>query len=1745
MPAPLALSLLLGTFPFEPASVPARGHQETVVRLDRAAMVHLSAKSGRGTTCTVVDHLRGPFASAGELGRKDCELDLLLDAGEYKLRLESPSKGKGLAKGAKVTLSAEPFGEQNSTPVRLEPGRTVDQELPLAKQASYWIHRDSRGPVTVRVAGRTAGLVRLWRGGEWLEEIPMRDLAPSPRPGQAIHEWWLGGDLEAGDYLLTAYGAEPLAWSNGKESNGLTVELGFPAPDWRYAAATLPASGFAGWLVPKQAITAVLTALATPEGPVQLAAWDVSDSGAVAIGDTVSCRVEAKAIIPECAARAWSAAGHVLVVRGPPGTPIELRWAPHNGYAYLVDGEYTEPTNVLPLEDVPAGNYLVGIHDAPSDRDASPLGCQLTSDRGQLGRDYPRLGKGATIHRTFNYGGHDETIWFDVVESGRYRVATGGERKTRCELFRLQGEEIVAVNPGRKAEGCDSNESLSTGSYGLRLYGGSEGIERVILAPAGDKSPRESPPRTACLIQASITPHHGDRLLVSRTGAIAARGLILRPLPLSGDEPLPLELQPGEPLRLPVVGGKALTIRSAGGAGFSCGLGSGATGRVQNGLCVLPVRGNDTLVLSAPGQEPVPVWVGRLREPPPALPPLKTYRPDIAPLPRLAPDTAAHLDFDTGQSHSLVFEVKAAGLWEVGTEGLLATSCALRTPTVPALASDAKSGRGRNCLVSAYLNPGRYLVTVTAQGRSKGRAAVLLAERAVKNLPGVAGGGEHFFRVPAGELVRQKLTVGTRGRHALSTVALGATLQCRLEDRDGWPVLRAPTSCEKTLRLATGELFWTQLPLTVESMRHTRLERLKPPVVLRGNKPHPVELQVRHDAELGKDGKDEFLFELPAELPVNIALTNGMQGRIYRQGDDRALEVIPPTSGPTDYRRPEYPEGEGDGDAPEAEPPPPEEGGEAMPEGMVEGEEPQPAPPPRYGGRRRGPTVQAASKLPGKSLHLPAGKYRLVAEHSRGDVAIRYALQIWSEVLSPGVTEELAVPARVTVRVPRPGTLRLRTRGESDVRCRLFDTAGTLVAESSEVGDDWNCAFAEPVPGGDYDLVIESETQQPGLTRLTLAEPPPSDVGVLTDGKSHALGAGVLTAEIPAPPADALVQVSLSSSTPFSCAVEDPVGGILHRDRESKLCQVILRPGPGKHRLRAWTLERPGTVEAHLTVRPIVAISGRIPDGKAGRASVPRAGRFATGEGVRCLPDDKRGALRPCGPETSLEAGPVVFAALSGEPKVLLSELTADVAKPRLEKLPLESRPYIERQVAPRAALHLAWAKVAFGERASPRCDLEGGVHELSDEACFAAAGPAEAATLRLSADGASGLAADVARRAVVLSSTQGAILPGRASFALEKDSALYSLPRVPARLSLTLPPEAWAVVLRSGKVLDLCPPSADVGRCQLGLSGGGELFVLAPGERRFDAELVALSAAPEEQVVTGLWESERAAPGSMVLRVPPAAVARSLEVEGASRCSMRLSDGGRSGRCQVALPPGSSAEVHLDHPAGPLRALVAMSSELVAARFGRRLPAGNPAALPAAFALPLAGQLVDRGLTLEKESVVHIVAGAGVCRLQGEGATLVEGLGGGCAIHRLLPAGTHRLTVRPFGDSPLSGTVHWTAEPVEALPNGVGPERWIGPGEARIFRFQLASKGRVGLGLRETAEVLDCALADGAQRTLGEGCQQYLELEAGSYLLLVRSPASAPPLRFRPVLLGLEGAKMDVPEEYLRDLFTRIGANP
>jgi len=816
---------------------------------------------------------------------------------------------------------------------------------------------------------------------------------------------------------------------------------------------------------------------------------------------------------------------------------------------------------------------------------------------------------------------------------------------------------------------------------------------------------------------------------------------------------------------------------------------------------------------------------------------------------------------------------------------------------------------------------------------------------------------------------------------------------------------------------------------------------------------------------------------------------------------------------------------EGDG-APEGEPAPQDEAAEPAP-----ARAPRWSPPP--------PPARPAAP-PGVKLHLAAGRYRLVAEHARGDVAIAYQVQVSVEPLMPGVALDLPVPGRVPIRVATGGTLRLRTTGEADVRCRLFDAAGRLLATSSEVGEDWNCGLAEPVAAGDYRLELESEMVVPGTTRLALAQPAPSDAGPLADGRRYPLSAGVLSATLPPPAGDAVLEVSLEAPAPFSCALDDDQGRLAARAGPSTRCTFFLLPAGAPWRLRAWTLDQPTEVTARLLVRPVTAFSGgALPEGGAGRARLPRPGTWRTAEGVRCLAG-AAGLLLPCGPEVSLEAGPVVLAA-PGARTVPLDEVVIEPAGGEPKAVEVGPRPRLERQRSGSAAAHLVAVTVAPGQRIVPACRLDGGVHVPTPSGCFAAAGAGAESLLRLVAT--EPVEARLWRTAVS-QPKGGALAAGRHRLEVATGGALLELPAGPVRAELTLPPGAWALLLSGGEAVDLCAPGAALSRCTLTGTARAALLLFAPGERRVEAQVTSLPAPPPSRALAGLHEEVAPLPGQQRWRLGSAAVERQLRVDGAAACTVALDDGARLAACEATIPAGLGGAVALEHGAGPLRLLVAPRGDALALA-GPAAAAGTPRRLAAGEAMALSGALVERTLELPAEAVVHVRADRGVCLLaSGSALAAAGGLGEGCRLDRLLGAGTHRLLVRGFAGAPLDGTAAWTADPVERLAEGVGGERWLAPGDAQVFRFTLASAGRVGLGLREEAETLECRVSDQAGQPLGEGCQQLLTLEPGTYLLTVRAPAAGPAARYRPVLLGLGGAEAGVPDAYLRDLFQRIGVS-
>jgi len=1674
--------LLLQAATLSRSRVPASEEQEVELSLDRTGMVRITAESVKGTSCELVDQLRGPFASSGEPGQSNCALDELLDEGSYKLRLHSEPPETNA-----VGVQVQPFAELNPTALRLDPRGSAQQEVHPGQQASYWLKVGQREPVTLRISGRTAGRVALWRAGEWLEDANLREQPVSPSPGQPIHEWWLEAVLEPGEYRLTIYGTAANEWSRGTPSDLVSIAYGFPrAPLDRIAHLVVPHWGVVGLELPSEVRAAFMSVARGTAAPTRLTLHPIDEGGSTHVfASDGACSIELKALVPECIAVGSSnLKRRVLLVRGVPGTAVDLQWSRYSDALWWADGDYGPPASELIFTPPSSGRYLVAVQDMPLDSDALPVSCSLQRfDKGtwaELASDLLTVSPTRPFERRANYDGIEASIWFRVLAESKYEIFTEGQTKSGCELFRSREGEVARITETEsQAQSCRVSRVLPAGSYQLKLYGGIEGIERVRIAAEG--APKAiTAGKNGCSFMAFLDAKARFRVLLSREGSSAVRGFTLRPLPLSLAEPLSLVLEPSSWAYLPVAEtGSVVTSSLGANDGFRCGWGNAATLDATEGRCELS-RGGSLVALFSRSDEPLRLSVRRPSPPPPAASALVSFAPTPSSLPSLEAGRPRFVDFAREAAHSMLFQVKEAGLYHVATQGLLATECVLRTPAVAVLAKDRGGGRGRNCLVATYLRPGRYLATARTVGQSRGRAAMVLNRGPAREVESVAPDGGVFFSAGAGELIQQRLSIEAPGPYGLRTSGQGISIQCRLDDAQGWPVEAVPSSCSGVHQLRPGQYLWTQFPLSVDSARHTVLRAAAVPTLLRGDEPHRVELNTWYAAELSGRGEDGFDFVLPAELDADFTLTEAMQARLYLLAADGALQ-----------------------------------------------------------------SVDAIRT--GQTLHLPAGDYRLVAQHSRGDVAIHYRLYIGSNTLAPGLSRDVQVPSRLNLRVPETGTVQIRSDGELGVRCRVLDGEGRLRFEEREHPEDWNCTASGLLQAGDYQLALEPTHLVPGRTRISVIAPKLQQGPELANGMVFPLQRSVLVSRVPAIASNALHEIALRGSQPFSYALESDNGRIVEQQDEVREARILLHSEADRFQLRLWTLSPQANVSIGYLQRAIAgSFSGEIPAQGAARVLVQHSGQYQTSKDVFCLPASKHGILRPCGPIISLERGDVIFAPLreSGPTRLTMAEQVVRLPQNEPQQLRLSREPIIQRQESANPQLHLLSVLLSQPGQSSPGCELSGGVRAQLAAGCFAATALTVESTAFVWSP-AEETEAELTRTSVPLPEPRS-LGAGTQSVQWSGETGRFSLPAQEGRIELTLTPNTWVIQLNAdSKAADLCAPVATLSRCVLGVQGG-ELIVHSPSASIGHAELTLIIGEVARPVIALERVHEEIASSFGVLRLAIAAAPtqRLLSVLGAQRCVLSFSDGRRVDGCELTIPADTAAQASVSHGADALRAVLHGLDDAAQATFGLPLPAEPPRELSVAQALTLSGALVDRSFVVPLEASVRIRSDAGVCAVYADDRALaVHGWQRGCDIHRALLPGRYRLLVRPFAGAPLRGSLVWSYEPVEALGDGLSSEHWIAADQVRLFRFQTPSSRRVGLGIQVPADRLSCEVFDQHYRSLGEGCQQFLNLQAGSFYLAVRSSPANPPVPFKAMLVGLKASNLGVPEDYLREFFQRIGA--
>ncbi|MCK6544323.1 hypothetical protein L6R52_00490, partial [Myxococcota bacterium] len=1124
--------------------ITARGRDRSEITVDAFGRWAIFAKSKTGVALQLVDKISGPGATSGRPGSTDGRIDQFLDRGNYLVLTEGDEGAKGEAK-----LELRGFRELNSSNgkvpqlVELKP---IDATLGDFEQRSYWLDLPTARSVVIEAAGRDLADLRIWKDGTWLVDVEPSLSETTPRVGRPLGVARLFATLDAGLYLVTAYGGPPRAWAEDDGTHPFHLRFGVPK-----MPSALRRRGVVGPLGYDRYFVSGADYFRLELAEARAASVEVKSVGSEStnpfVAGTVGVGSIQKNTNPPVATVSASAYGSndlkMVTISGTAGQPYVMQWFRAERWRQL--GQY--------------GSYWVStIHSGhPEDElDASGVvvasgtpGRVFTSQAVSIDSDHPWT-------RRFNLL-ETATVFFDVRERGSYQLTSTGVKAThRLEPFLVDRppnyKAPAMVSPGKSWD-------LDPGLWVLTIEPTERGVAELTLARTGFfGTSRPASPGVARLPRGGLRfpklelGGQGYSLHLNQQPGVVA-GMIIRSLPVDLRDPLFVTQAPGEEVVVPFRATEPgeLTAQAEDGARLELSVDGGAwtkSAQVTAGDHRVSVRhAGAHLALYSLGLQ-----VTRL-SPSAPLPPLPDARLAALPaFPVLSDREPLFLDLDRSSSASFLVRASAPALHRLETTGLLATEGHLRTRVSPRIASAAEDGVGRNFLIQRYLGQGDHQLTITTRGRTRGHLGVSLTTSPVADGGRLEPGVPARATLPSGTAIVYPFEIREAGAHTLRAIGVGRTLTARLEDEHGWPLMTPGGKAQITRRFDAGRYRLVVLPEPLDLRVVTLLERAKEAPTFSGKGPHalPLDTAVSHvfvEAKVGEKSNTEarrpdvWELTLPASVEVDVEVSGKLQGDLILVREDGTREkagYVPP--------------------------------------------------------------------LRSFSGHLAKGKYRLEVMPLGESSGVPYTVRVRPRALVSGLERRYDAPTRIPLSIGDESLVELSSFGTDDVRARLRDASGATIAMNDDRPDDWNFHVAERLAPGDYVLELSPVATSRAATivrlkrraevvRAAITVPGRARIAAGEDQSIHPLtlpaGAGLVVVEARSPETLGLV-LELEDRGRWR-AVASAVG------RPARV-EVALDSGTGvpKARIRVWSADERGL--------PVDVVTAAISPSKVGESALAR-----------------------------------------------------------------------------------------------------------------------------------------------------------------------------------------------------------------------------------------------------------------------------------------------------------------------------------------------------------------------------------------------------------------------------------------------------------------------------------------------------------------------------------------------------------
>lgn len=1684
----------------------ASGQHSTLLNVSQFGRYSITAQSAQGTALQYVDRMAGPSEINGVPGKQDGRLDLFLNQGEYKIITHADKNGTG-----EVALQAHAFSELNSSDVpQLVKYKTVNTVLNDFQQRSYWLYIESPDVVTIEAAGRNLADLRLWKDGNWLVDSQPKIEQVYPDPHKPLQVCQLNLRLEPGLYLLTAYGGPSQPWTDESQEHPLYIRSGIPTLDVAgQRQYTLSVFGTDRFLVPGDTNYFQISLPEAKDMSMSVASY-AAERAFDSSGNTTGIN---KKSLPPVAELELSQQNQqrIITLTGLAGQPYVLRhFTKLYQYTFSQSGDYWLSTihSGAAGDSVDATSILT--RRAPFHREEYLDSRVVQIDPEQVWQ------------RRFNLL-ENLTVFLKIPSAGKYMVRGSGEgvqARYRIEPFLTRRPRDYRSPP---FEDDKYQWDLDEGLYVLTVQPERKGILTLRVAAAKNidsaKLAADTVQGTTRYGKMELDRSNSYVLYLNQQPGVKS-GVILRKLPLDLHSALPVTQRAGEDLQIPVSLTEQGTVRALTLDGNALPITS-ENGQWKNALELTPgtyeisIR-NDSGKTQTYSLEFAPQ---RLAEttPLPTLP--QSALASIPHFPVLTDKKAVYLDLDRQQQSTFGVQVNRPALYRLETTGLLETQGNLRTRTNPSLVRKQANGTGRNFLIQTYLRQGDYQLSIETLGQTRGHLGMELQQTPLVDGGALTEGIVARALMKSGRGLAYTLHIDKAGKYRLRAMGVNRRFNMRLEDKDGWPILKPNITADVVEQLQAGDYRLILLPEAIDARVVTLFEFMPEPVERKGHGPFSLSLNqsVKHiwrePDTGGKRTPDIWRFNVPAPLDVTLQVDHDMQGVIQFVTAESLKDVA---------------------------------------------------------------SISTNEAWSGK---LQPGSYQISLTNQRRNNHVAYQLQLTTQQLSVGQIRELNVPATIPVSIGTDNIYEFTSYGDADVRARLLDAEGREIARNDDYINDWNFVIARRLAAGQYQLQIEPLNQSTASTTVQLHSPNaisektlalPAKVRI-NDNNAH-LYPLTLSKK------DNLLVMQADSTETVGLSVEakqnqtwQVIGTAV-----GKAARLVMPVQAGQsiaHRIRVWSLDKRNTaiqlqvnayqpvIEHEITLQrvgiPLKILPGAPPQIAIGAVRTSQPGLYRI--------DKADGILWSSQPGTVLSAAENGLVASSSEymwfAQVLPEKHTGF---PRLRAklirlgdkntqavhltLPPAQRSFVDIKSHAGPVLVLADSRVGqAGVQLIKPEQFQHGIDSrllaVANGSTISALPDGREAMATLWNAGANDKALNVNATLYQFKSPNSVQLTDQSvtDVLMPMQSTQVTLPDGDKQLQLVLPAHTAAILLKNKQQLSTHWSGDSAQNITLDTQADTVLLLyLGEAKQQFSVLMISGSGNRPNAIAPGsLHQGSYTSRGQEWLRIEPAPGSNPsvLRIRG-NASGIYIDNGGRirAGKNIEITQPGS---LQLAHASGNALAWLDSQSTLApdTAKV-QTMTVGKP------LTLTLRGTSQYQLLKTNEAMLVHLHSTlAMVTRVKTAAqAEQVEAHPYGVDYAFFMPAGEASLAFTALGTAALSGQLAITSSPAMEFSEGSGPEVILPGGGSKLYTFKIEKSGPIGIGVRSSSDVINAVLLDSSGRVLDRGVVQMPTLPPGRYWLMLTSPADADPVHAIPVLVGTKPPDTGPPADVIREYLKRAG---